>query len=364
MSNTPIHTPEADDSTALSEHDKRVQQLNTFNEIGKALTSTLDLREVLNIVMEKISEILTSQNWSLLLVDEEKDDLYFEIVVGEGAEKIKNVRLAMGEGIAGWVAKEGKPVLVPDVNKDPRFSNKADRSSNFETKSVVCVPMKSKGKCLGVIELINEVEDGSFGEEDLLMLMILADYTAIAIENANYLKEVQELTITDDLTKLHNSRHLDSFLEYEVERARRYKMDLSLIFFDLDKFKHVNDTYGHLVGSTLLKEMASVIQVILRKVDMACRYGGDEFVIVLPQTTREQAYRATVKLRELVNEHRFLQDKGLNLQITASFGIASYPQDAKDKLELINLADQAMYKVKMDTRDGIATLSNNKAEEQ
>ncbi|NOS35220.1 MAG: GAF domain-containing protein, partial [Deltaproteobacteria bacterium] len=194
MSNNTLPRNELGKLPALSEHDKRVQQLNTFNEIGKALTSTLDLKEVLNILMEKISETLTSKNWSLLMIDEEKDDLYFEIVVGEGADNIKGVRLKLGEGIAGWVAQEGKPVLVPDVSKDPRFSNKADRSSSFETKSVVCVPMKSKGKCLGVIELINEVEDGSFGEEDLLMLMILADYTAIAIENANYLKEVQELT--------------------------------------------------------------------------------------------------------------------------------------------------------------------------
>ncbi|MFQ5586765.1 MAG: diguanylate cyclase [Thermodesulfobacteriota bacterium] len=352
---------EAGKDSALSEHDKRVQQLNTFNEIGKALTSTLDLKEVLNIVMEKISETLTSKNWSLLMIDEEKDELHFEIVVGEGAEKIKDLRLKMGEGIAGWVAQEGKPVLVPDVGKDPRFSDKVDRSSKFETKSIVCVPMKSKGKCLGVIELINEVEEGSFEEEDLLMLMILADYTAIAIENASYLKEVQELTITDDLTKLYNSRHLNSFLDYEVERARRYKMSLSLIFFDLDKFKNVNDTHGHLVGSKLLKEMASVIRMTLRKVDMACRYGGDEFVIVLPQTTKEQAYQATEKLRELINEHRFLQEEGLNLHLTASFGIASYPDDAKDKIELINLADKAMYRVKMDSRDGIAVFSQENA---
>ncbi|MFQ5329862.1 MAG: diguanylate cyclase [Thermodesulfobacteriota bacterium] len=357
MSNLTIPTNEVSKHPDLSEHDKRVKQLNTFNEIGKALTSTLDLKEVLNIVMEKISETLTSKNWSLLMVDEERDDLYFEIVVGEGANTIKDVRLKLGEGIAGWVAKEGKPVLVPDVSKDPRFSTKVDRSSNFETKSVVCVPMKSKGKCLGVIELINEVEDGSFGEEDLLMLMILADYTAIAIENANYLREVQELTITDDLTKLYNSRHLASFLDYEVERARRYNMHLSLIFFDIDKFKIVNDTHGHLIGSKLLQEVASVIRTLLRKVDMACRYGGDEFVLVLPQTTKEQAYQATKKLRDLINSHIFLKEDKLNLRITASFGIASYPNDACDKLELINLADQAMYRIKAKDRDGIASYS-------
>jgi diguanylate cyclase (GGDEF)-like protein len=342
--------------TAFSEHDKRVQQLNTFNEIGQALTSTLDLKEILNIVMEKISELLKPKNWSLLLIDEKSNDLYFEIVVGEGLESIKNMRLKIGEGIAGWVAKEAKPVLVPDVSKDPRFSDKVDETSDFVTKSIVCVPMKSKGKCLGVIELINKFEEEAFGEEDLLMLMILADYTAIAIENSSYLQKVEELTITDDLTKLYNSRHLYRFLDYEVERSRRFKMNLSMIFFDLDKFKDVNDTHGHLIGSKLLKEIASVISTILRKVDMACRYGGDEFIIVMPQTSKEQAYLAAQKFRELINNHLFLKDDGINLHITASFGVSSYPQDAKSNLELINLADRAMYQIKTKTKDGIAMI--------
>ncbi len=342
------------ESTEFSEHDKRVQQLNTFNDIGKALTSTLNLKDILNVVMEKISELLRPKNWSLLLVDEEKKELYFEIVVGKGIESIKDMRLKIGEGIAGWVAQESKPVLVPDVSKDSRFCDKADETSDFVTKSIVCAPMRSKGKCLGVIELINKFENEPFGEEDLLMLMILADYTAIAIENANYLNKVEELTVTDDLTGLYNSRHLYRFLDYEVERTRRFKMSLSMIFFDLDKFKDVNDTHGHLIGSKLLKEIASVIKTILRKVDMACRYGGDEYVIVMPQTSKEQAYHAAKKFRELINNHLFLEEDGINLHITASFGVASYPQDAKDKLELINLADQAMYKVKSKTRDDIA----------
>ncbi|MEK7803308.1 MAG: GAF domain-containing protein, partial [Deltaproteobacteria bacterium] len=104
----------------VSEHDRRIRQLSSFSELGKALTSTLDLKEVLNIVMEKISEMLQPKNWSLLLRDDETNELYFEILVGEGTEKLKDLRLKIGEGIAGWVAREGIPLLVPDVNKDPR----------------------------------------------------------------------------------------------------------------------------------------------------------------------------------------------------------------------------------------------------
>ena len=187
-----------------SESVKKRLHLTTFNEIVKALTSSLDLKEILNTIIDKISELLQPSNWSLLLIDEETNDLKFEIVVGEGSEKIKDVRLKMGEGIAGWVAQEKKPLLVPDVAKDPRFSKKADRASKFTTKSIICVPLATRGKCLGAIELINKVEEGSFGEEDLLVLTTLADYTAIAIENAMFLRKVQELTIRDDLTRLYN----------------------------------------------------------------------------------------------------------------------------------------------------------------
>src|SRR3990167_8685810 len=335
-----------------SEHDQRIRQLATFSELGKALTSTLDLKEILNIVMEKISEMLQPKNWSLLLVDEEKNDLYFEIVVGEGADKLRDIRLKVGEGIAGWVAREGVSLLVPDVNKDPRFSKKGDESIKFVTKSIVCVPLKSKGKCLGVIELINKMSEGeSFKEEDLLLLNTLADYTAIAIENAKFFQKIQELTITDDLTKLYNSRYLYRFLDYEVERARRYKSKVAMVFFDLDKFKDVNDTHGHLLGSKLLSEVARLIFDDLRKVDIACRYGGDEFIIVMPQTSKKHAYEAAEKLRASLAAHTFLQSAALNLHLTASFGVASIPDDAQAAEELIQKADQAMYRVKNRSRN-------------
>ncbi len=337
-----------------TEHTKRVKTLHTFNEIGKALTSTLNIKEVLEIMMEKISEILKPTNWSLLLVDEDKKHLVFEIVVGEGGDRIKNMKLKVGEGIAGWVAKEGIPLLVPDVEKDKRFTRKIDKAINFRTKSIICVPLKSKGNTLGVIELINKVEEGSFTDEDMLILTTLADYTAIAIENAKYLQRVEELTITDDLTQLYNSRYLHRFLDYEVERTKRYKMSLSMVFFDIDYFKSINDTYGHLCGSKLLKEIGELLASTIRKVDVGCRYGGDEFIVIMPQTSKEDAILAAKKLRRRINKHIFLKEEGLRVKITASFGVASIPEDAHDKLGLIHLADQAMYSVKNLNKDGIA----------
>lgn len=329
-------------------------QLATFTEIGKALTSSIDLKEILAVVMEKISELLGPKNWSLLLLDNETGELRFEIVVGPGSGKLKDLRLKVGEGVAGWVAREMKPLLVPDVSRDPRFCKKADAVSNFNTQSIICVPLTTRGKCLGVIELINKVEEGGFSEDDLLVLTTLADFTAIAIENAIFLNRVQELTITDDLTKLYNSRFLHSRLEYEVERAKRFRYELSMIFLDLDRFKEVNDIYGHLHGSKLLKEVAQILLSQLRTVDMACRYGGDEFIIMMPGTSKKNAAIVAEKLRTAIREKVFLTEEGINIGLTASFGVASFPSDAGNKEELIHKADHAMYEVKNRSRDAVA----------
>jgi diguanylate cyclase (GGDEF)-like protein len=138
-----------------------------------------------------------------------------------------------------------------------------------------------------------------------------------------------------------------------VERARRFKEDLSLIFMDLDYFKLINDKHGHLCGSKLLAEIGGLIISTIRTIDIACRYGGDEFVVVMPETSKENARVVAEKLRSVFKDNRFLKEEGINCPMTASFGVASYPEDAKDRMELIHLADQAMYRVKNSTRDGV-----------
>ncbi len=328
--------------------------IEILHEIGKTLTSTLDLKEVLSIIMQKISELLKPSNWSLLLIDEKKHELFFEIAVGENADKLKDMHLAIGEGIAGSVARTGEVLLIPDVASDPRFTSKMDEATHFKTQSIICVPLMSKGRVLGVVELINSMQDKQFNSNDLKILTTLTDYAAIAIENAKYLQKVQELTIRDDLTTLYNSRYLHLMLEREMERSKRYGLHFSIIFLDLDHFKLINDKHGHLVGSNVLKETAKVIEIELRKPDIPIRYGGDEFVILLPETDKKNAYKVTERIRESLNSHIFLRKEGFSIKLTASFGVSSFPEDTDNTLDLIRLSDQAMYRIKETTRNGIA----------
>ena len=154
------------------------------HDIAKALTSTLQLDQVLKTIMEKVNELMSPDTWSLLLVDENTNELYFQVATGVAAEKLKDVRVRVGEGIAGWVAQTGEAAIVPDVKTDPRFSGDVDRVTNMLTHSVICVPIRTKDRVLGVIEIINYVGKRDFGSEDLGLLQAMADYAAIALENA------------------------------------------------------------------------------------------------------------------------------------------------------------------------------------
>ncbi len=338
---------------AKNDIEKKFKILKSVYEIGKLITSTLDSEKVLQLITEKVGEVLSAENWSLLLVDEEKQELYFGIVVGSCSDKIKKKRLKLGEGIAGWVAVNRQPILIPDVYKDPRFFPGMDKVSGFKTESIICAPLISKGKVLGVIELINKKIGDEFTESDLESLTHLADYIAIAIDNAKNFEKIQELTIKDDLTCLYNTRFFHEMLEREIKRAIRKKRDLSLIFMDLDHFKDVNDTYGHIYGSLLLKQVAEIIRDSVRNIDIPIRYGGDEFVIILPETSKQDAKIVAKRILESLRNTVFLKEEGINIKLTASLGFASYPEDAKDKEGLIKAADNAMYKVKNMSRNNV-----------
>jgi diguanylate cyclase (GGDEF)-like protein len=332
---------------------RQVQELSVFHDVAKALTSSLNLDSVLQTIMQKMAEYFRPDTWSLLMVDETTDELYFAIAVGPAADSLKTLRLKMGEGIAGWVAKHGESLIVPDVYTEPRFAKRIDEMTKRQTKSVICVPLRAKHRSLGVIQLINCPME-TFGDNEMFFLNALCDYAAIAIDNARAVERIQELTITDDCTGLYNARHLYKTLEAEVYRSARFGHEFSVIFIDLDHFKSVNDTHGHLVGSKLLAEVGYLIKSHLRLIDYAFRYGGDEFVILLPQTSKEAALIVARRLLEVMRVSEFMATEGLKLNVRCSMGLATYPEDAKSAHEIIRQADEMMYSVKNTTRDNIA----------
>jgi diguanylate cyclase (GGDEF)-like protein len=306
----------------------------------------------IELVMAKIQTLIPSEAWSMLMVDEERQELTFELTLGETGHDLSSLRVKMGEGIAGWVAQTGKPAIVNDAAEDPRFARRFDSQTNFQTRSILCAPLISRGRTIGVVQVINRL-GGRFTREDLRILLTLVEPCAIAIENAMLFQRAEQLTITDDLTKLFNSRYLNLYLSREIKRCKRHGSPISVIFLDLDGFKNVNDQYGHLAGSRTLTEVGGILSHSVRETDTIARYGGDEFVVVLPETAAAGAVVIAERIRKAIEGHCFLQGQGLVARISSSFGIASYPDHALTPEGLIQKADQAMYRVKEHGKNGI-----------
>jgi diguanylate cyclase (GGDEF)-like protein len=344
----------------LTEVGQAKPELAILHDVAKTLTSSLNLDSILQAIMDKVAAYFRPDTWSLLMTDNEHRELYFAIAVGDASESLKSVRLKVGEGIAGWVAKYGEALVVPDVTKDERFASRIDDMTRWKTRSILCVPLNSKNRILGVIQLIN-VDMSSFGNDQFMLLQALADYAAIAIDNARAVEKIQELTITDDCTGLYNARHLYDTLESEVYRSTRFGYEFSVVFLDLDRFKMVNDTHGHLIGSKLLFEIGNTIKGRLRLIDYAFRYGGDEFVVLLPQTGKAAAVTVARRMLDILRATTFHLGDGVDINIRASMGVASFPDDAHNAHDLIRQADEMMYSVKNTTRDAIAVCGGEKA---
>ena len=329
------------------------EKLDLLIETAKAANSILEPPRVIQIVMDRTQEFLGAELWSLYLVVEEGEETLLEATRGGLGRELTTSRQPGDKGIAAWVLRHRRPLSIEDAGRDPRWADEPERPGAAETRALLCIPLTSRGRVIGAVELANKSGGGPFTEKDLETLRTMMEPAAITIENALLFKKLEDLSVTDDLTKLYNSRYLDHFLQQEVKRSRRYGYSVSLMFLDLDGFKSVNDRHGHLSGSRTLTEVGKVIRSIVRETDVVSRYGGDEFTVVLPQTGAEGARIIAERVREALAEHVFLEANGLTVRITASIGIASYPDHGESREDLIGHADQAMYKVKERGKNGI-----------
>lgn len=337
---------------------RQLDHLRVFHEVARALTANLELEPLLRAILSQMEEYFGPEQWSLLMVDEEANELYYALHAGIDADNIADLRIKLGEGISGYVALTGNPLVIPNVTADPDWSVFAREHPELHLQSIACLPLRHGGRTLGVLQLHNSKLD-LLPDSSISFLRVLCDYAAIALANARYVKLVQHLTITDDCTGLFNARHLYTMLENEIAadndpRVIPIQPHFSLLFLDLDRFKSINDTHGHLVGSRLLAEVGGVIKRTLGPAHAGFRYGGDEFVALLRGLDKPAATQLAKKLREDLNQTSFLTGEGLGLHLTASFGLATFPQDGDTLHAIIRSADTMMYHAKARGRDQIA----------
>ncbi|MBN2041481.1 MAG: sensor domain-containing diguanylate cyclase [Spirochaetes bacterium] len=316
-----------------------IRKLKLVIEINSYITKSLEGEEVQKRILHQLKRLLNCEASSVLLVDNELSRLKFAYLSkDEEDDTLTDVNLKIGEGIAGTVWSNGTPILINDAQNDPRFSNKVDKKSNTQTNSVIAVPLTVKGKVIGVLEAINK-KNGSFNSFDLEMMQYISTQSAIAIKNA----ELYNMANTDGMTKLYTNKYFRERLSEEWERSIRYKHHLSLVMLDIDDFKNFNDTYGHQAGDRVIKEVAKIVKSGFRSIDIPCRYGGEEFTIVLPETSLQEALIVVERIREKI-EQMSIEYNDSYLKSTVSGGIASIPDiTTKDHEEFIDMADKALY---------------------
>lgn len=333
--------------TQSTENRIPLDDLMVFHQLARSLNSSLDLDTILRTILEQMERLITADMWTLLMMDDSRAELYYAIAAGNGENALRDLRVRIGEGVAGWVAEHAETLIVPESEEDdPRLHQTlaADRI----VRSVIAMPLRGRKGVQGVIEILNP-RASQLSDYTIAFLHILCDHAAIAIENAHDVARIQQLTITDDTTGLYNVRHLYKVLEQEVERSHRHGKPVSLAFIDLDRFKQVNDVHGHLIGSELLGRVGARLKEIARPKDMCFRYGGDEFVVMLPETTAVEALNAATALHhDLIHSH-FHMSNGLELTASASIGLATCPPESAVHA-IIGTADARMYAVKSNGR--------------
>jgi diguanylate cyclase (GGDEF)-like protein len=332
----------------LTENRIPLDDLMVFHQLARSLNSTLDLDAILRTILEQMERLITADMWTLLMMDDSRQELYYAIAPANGEHALRDLRVRVGEGIAGWVAQHAETLIVPESeNDDPRLrqSLTAERHS---VRSVVAMPLRGRKGVQGVIEILNP-RATEMTDYTIAYLHILCDHAAIAIENAQDVARIQQLTITDDNTGLYNVRHLYTILEEHIQRSRIHGKPVSLAFIDLDRFKLVNDAHGHLIGSELLGRVGMRLKELARPQDMCFRYGGDEFVVMMPHTSATEALNAATALHQDLTHTRFPMSNGVELTASASIGLATCPPESAVHA-IIGAADARMYSVKNNGR--------------
>lgn len=336
---------------ALHTGRKRIEQMASLIKVSALVNSRLHIDEKLEYILESATMVLNAEASSILLKDEHSDKLIFKTAIGEKAREVMRFSLDMGEGIAGWVAKKGEALLIPDVSKDSRYSPRISEEIRFPARSIVCVPLIVSNKLIGSLEVINRRDEKPFDRQDLKVLSAFGSQVAMSIENSFLYRQ----SITDDLTGLYNQRYFMDQLEIEFNRASRHNHPLSLFMIDLDDFKKFNDNFGHLEGNKLLSEVSRIIKAKLSEGNIVCRYGGEEITVILPGVSIETAKGIAGGLRagvENIKEEEAFKGKG----ITCSIGISGFPHFAQNHIQLLEQADKAMYSAKAEGKNKVFTF--------
>ena len=329
---------------------QRNRELATLNKVAEAVSHPVGLNKVLKTALDSVLETMDFTHGSIWLLDKESKEL--KLVSSRGAKDLQIAVATISKAL-----ETGEFIAATYYHKyKPEKSNKTPLVNENEGKSIIGVPLKSKGEILGVLGVAGDNQESSY--DDMRLLETIGDQIAVAIENAQLVEKLNELSITDELTRLYNRRHFYEVMESEMNRTRRYGRCISLAMIDLDGFKKYNDKFGHASGDVILTDFANALKEGLRRTDTAFRYGGDEFIVILPSTNAERAKEVIERTRK-----KWLKKLAAQLPVTAnplgfSAGIAQFPENAETVDGLVFLTDTALYYAKRGGKQRVMLISD------
>jgi diguanylate cyclase (GGDEF)-like protein len=321
----------------------RIARRDALLTIVRAVTLTLEPAEVAEALLEQAETWVPAHCWAVVSSDQSGQ---LSVLADRGLQPDVEASVL---AVARWVQEHDEQLLSADLRRDPRVPDGV-------AATVVAFPLSCRGRQIGALIGFDRMASSRtprLAPAVLRAVRILLEPAATALDSALQLRRAEALSVTDDLTSLFNSRFLNQVLRRETKRASRSGRPLSLLFVDLDGFKSVNDSHGHLAGSRALVEAAGVIRGSARETDMVARFGGDEFALVLPDTNTDGAFAVGERIRERIAAHPFLAGEGLTVRLTASVGVATMPDAAMSAEGLVHAADSAMYRVKDRGKNGI-----------
>jgi diguanylate cyclase (GGDEF)-like protein len=336
---------------------QRVKELSVLNEISQLISSTINLAQVTELVYQQVNRLVDAYFFIIAVYHDEKDE-WGTLYVRRNGVRMQNFIFKTDEGIGGYVIKNRKPLFLSNSKAVDDFLLQTKRKSVVSKPcSIMMVPLIFSNKVIGAIGVQHDLVENAFTADDFALFNSIGAQVAIWIENARLFAEMEKLAITDTLTGINNRRQLFNLAQQEVDRAFRYNHDLSIIIMDIDHFKKVNDEFGHPAGDEVLIALTQLCQQNLRAVDTIGRYGGEEFMIIMPETSHKETEEAAIRLLQKIQTMTFRFDNQ-TLTITASMGIANL-EDEKNKGQKITLdklikrADEALYQAKAAGRNQV-----------
>lgn len=333
----------------FDETKQRAERMSVLNEIGRAITSTLNLTELYRLIHQQTRRILTADAFFIALYDERYNLIRFPFLYDDGVELPRREVPLPVSGPVSYVIRARAPYLVNRPTNHVFQSGTHFGSPDKQAASAIYVPLMLGTQIVGVLS-VQSYREHSYRADDVQVLQTIANQAAIALENARLYNEVQQLATIDELTGVFNRRGLFQLAHREVQRALRYHRPLAAMMLDIDRFKSLNDMYGHLVGDRVLQSLADRCRENLRTLDIVGRYGGEEFFFLLPETAVEDALAVAERLRRAIAEMRIVSGEDV-VSITVSIGVATMTPDITDLTTLIECADRALYLAKQAGRN-------------